>query len=99
MPSSDSVVWLRERFQEMIGNEGAGEPWCLTEEEASELIDICEGHIGTAMEGVKNIGMFLRREREKRAMFYTQEETLDLLRSVCRALLSRARGKLQKRAV
>lgn len=80
--------WLRERFQSAIGNQSL-EPWCMTEPEAEELLSICSGHVGTAMQSMKNIATFLRREREMKAMFYTEDETLELLRKECLSLFSR----------
>jgi hypothetical protein len=64
--TSNAVMWLRDRFQTMCGSEGAGELWTLTEHEASQILDICQGHAGTAMEAAKSLGIFLKREREKK---------------------------------
>jgi len=73
MTRSEIVDATRLAFQQRC-TDGS---WTISPEEAEEILGL--GSVPTILLSMSNVGRFLKRERQERLMFYSEEECIQLL--------------------
>jgi len=73
MTHSELIDATRLAFQQRC-TDGS---WTIAPEEAEVLLGL--GSVPTILQSMSNVGCLLKRERENRLMFYSEEECIELL--------------------